>query len=85
MKKQKRIWIELDKAESFEDAKENCELANLMLQKLGVYRNPFYAVKKQNYTNTFYNFSDGPASGFTELDDRGQWFNLEYLSKPTHD
>ena len=47
MKKQKRIWIELDKAESFEDAKENCELANLMLQKLGVYRNPFYAVKKQ--------------------------------------
>ena len=33
----KRIWIELDKAENFEEAKENCELANKLIHKLGVH------------------------------------------------
>jgi hypothetical protein len=78
---EKRVWIELDKVDNFNDAKENCELANQMLSKLGVNHNPFYAVKNQKYTNTFYNFSDGKAAGFTELDDRGKWFNLSYLGK----
>ena len=77
----KRIWIELDKAENFEEAKENCELATKLIHKMGVEKTAkFYAVKNQKYTNTFYNFSWSHMSGFTELDDRGQWFDLEYLA-----
>ncbi len=77
---EKRVWIELDKTDNFQDAKENCELANQMLLKLGVDKNyKFFAVEKQKYTHTFYNFSEGHA--FTELDDRGKWFNLTYLGK----
>lgn len=77
---EKRVWIELDKVDNFKDAKENCELANQMLSKLGVNENyKFFAVKKQKYTHTFYNFSEGHS--FTELDDRGKWFDLSYLGK----
>jgi hypothetical protein len=76
---EKRVWIELDKADNLEDAKEYCELANKMLAKLGVDKNyNFWATDKQKYTRTFYNFSEGHS--FTELDDRGKWFDLEYCS-----
>jgi uncharacterized protein with GYD domain len=56
----KRVWIELDKAETLEEAQENCDAVNKMLAKLGVNFPCFFAVKGQRYTNTFYNFSDGP-------------------------
>jgi hypothetical protein len=50
-----------------------------MLAKLGVDKNyNFWATDKQKYTRTFYNFSEGHS--FTELDDRGKWFDLEYCS-----
>jgi len=77
----KRIWIELDKAKTFEEAKENCELANKVIHKLGVPKDAkFFAVKEQKHTNTFYNYTSSYMSGFTELDDRGTWFDLEYLA-----
>ena len=77
----KRIWIELDKAENFEEAKENCELANKVIHRMGIPTSAkFYAVENQKYTNTFYNFTWSRSSGFTELDDRGTWFDLEYLA-----
>ena len=77
----KRIWIELDKAETLEEAKENCELANKVIHKLGVSKEAkFFATKHQQYTNTFYNFTWSHLADFTELDDYGQWFDLEYLA-----
>ena len=77
----KRIWIELDKAENFEEAKENCDLANKLIHRMGVPKAAqFFAVKEQKHTHTFYNFTWSHLSAFTELDDRGQWFDLEYLA-----
>ena len=78
----KRIWIELEEAESFEEAKEYCALANVVLSKLfGKKGNYFFAVERQKHTDTFYNYSASPQSSFTELDDRGVWLNLELLAK----
>ena len=81
MPDQKQIWIELDKASSLEEAQENCDAVNKMLAKLGVKFPFFFASGEQRYTNTFYNFSDGPDGTFTELEDRGKWMNLDYLAK----
>lgn len=79
--KSRNIWIELEKAKTFEEAKENCELATKLIHKMGVEKSAkFYAVKNQKYTDTFYNFTWSHMSGFTELDDRGTWFNLDYLA-----
>ena len=51
----KRIWIELDKAKTFEEAKENCNLANKLIHRMGIPTSAkFYAVENQKYTNTFY-------------------------------
>ena len=52
-----------------------------LIHKLGVPKDAkFFAVKEQKYTNTFYNYTSSYQSGFTELDDRGTWFDLEYLA-----
>ena len=48
----KEVWIELPKAENYEEAQENCDAVNKMLTKLGVNFPCFFAVKKQTYTNT---------------------------------
>ena len=78
----KRIWIELEKAESFAEAKEICDLANIVMERLcGKKHNYFFAVEKQRHTDTFYNYHASPQSSFTELDDRGVWLNLELLAK----
>ncbi len=77
----KEVWIELPKADTFEEAEENCEAVNKMLEKLGVNFPCFFAVKEQKYTNTYYNFSNGPDGSFTELEDRGKWMNLDYLAQ----
>jgi len=79
----KKIWIELPKVKNFEQAKIHCDLANQMLEKLGVNPGPFRPVETQRYTkeNTFYNCSFGRAAGFTELEERGTWFDLEYLAR----
>ena len=78
----KRIWIELPKADHVAEAEDNCVAANRMLRKLGVGYDVFWACDSQKYCSTLYNANEGPElSGFTELEDRGKWFNLEYLAK----
>ena len=80
----KRIWIELPEAKDFEDAQAHCEAANAMLRKLGVDYEVFWATERQRHVSprTFYNANEGPgAAGYTELEDRGKWFNLDFLAK----
>ena len=78
----RRVWIELPEAKDLEDAQAHCEAANAMLRKLGVHYDVFWATDQQRYTSTLYNANEGPgAAGFTELEDRGRWFNLDYLAK----
>jgi hypothetical protein len=76
----KKVWIELPEAKDLEDAKAHCEAANAMLRKLGVDYDVFWATDQQRYTSTFYNGNQGPEGTFTELEDRGKWFNLDYLA-----
>ena len=73
-----KIWMELPKVETLEEADAYCKLANTMLRKLGVDRDPFYASEHKR-ANTFYNFSNGPT--FSELSERGVWMNLEFLAE----
>jgi hypothetical protein len=49
----KRIWIELDKADSFEEAQENCKLANKALIKLGINEKLFFSVRNTKYEKTY--------------------------------
>jgi hypothetical protein len=46
------------KLKTVEEAKENCELANKLIHKLGVptRREIFCSQKNQKHTNTFYNY-----------------------------
>ena len=74
-----KIWIELNKADTFEEAQVQCDLANKMLKKLGLEHDKFVASDEQRYCRTFYNYQVSIGS-YTELDDRGQWFNLDYLA-----
>lgn len=74
-----KIWIELNKADTFEEAQAQCDLANKMLKRLGLEHDTFVASNHQRYTGTFYNHQVSNGS-YTELDDRGQWFNLDYLA-----
>ena len=84
MNKEKRIWIELDKADSFEEAQENCELANKALIKLGIRPDMFFTVRHTkedwngNYRKTYVWYHQGMTE---DLPDRGQWFALDYLAK----
>lgn len=76
-----KVWIELPKVDTLEEAKKHCELANQMMRKLGVDYDVFWATDEQRYTGTFYNANEGPGgAGYTELNDRGKWFNLTYLA-----
>ena len=74
-----KIWMELPKVETLEEADAYCKLANTMLRKLGVPRDPFYASEHKR-ANTFYNYSNSP-SMFSELSERGVWMNLEFLAE----
>ncbi len=77
-----KVWIDLTKVETVEEAQKHCDAANAMLNKLGVKGEYFWATDEQRYTSTFYNANeDGSgAGGYTELSDRGKWFNLGYLA-----
>lgn len=78
----KKIWIELPKVDTLAEAEAHCELANAMLRKLGVEYDVFWATDQQRYCSTFYNANEGAgAGGYTELSDRGKWFNLDFLAK----
>ena len=74
----KRIWIELDKADSFEEAQENCKLANKALLKLGIDKKLFFSVRNTKYGKTYVWHHQGMSE---DLPDRGKWFELEYLAK----
>jgi len=77
-----KIWFELPKVETVEQAQAACELANKIMRKLGVKYDVFWATDQQSYCSTFYNANEGPGgAGFTELSDRGKWFNLAYLAE----
>jgi len=77
-----KVWIELPKVDTLEEAEAHCELANKMLRKLGVPYDVFWATDSQRYTSTFYNANEGPGgAGFTELEERGKWFNLKFFAK----
>ncbi len=82
MTDQPQIWLELPKVDTKEAAQLHCDLANQMLNRLGVKGTFFWASDKQRYCNTFYNCnaSGHPGAGYTELSDRGQWFNLAFLA-----
>lgn len=79
-----KVWLELPKVDNVEAAKAHCDAANAVLNKLlgkeGL--EFFFATEEQRYCRTFYNGSVGgmPANGYTELSDRGQWFNLAFLA-----
>lgn len=77
-----KVWIELPKVKTLAEAEEHCALANAMLQRLGVTYAVFWATDKQRYCSTFYNANEGPGgAGFTELSDRGKWFNLDFFGR----
>ena len=75
----KRIWIELDKANSFEEAQENCKLANKALVKLGINKKICFDVRQIKHRQTYVFYLDGFM--FEELEDNGKWFDLDYLAK----
>ena len=84
MNKEKRIWIELDKADSFEEAQENCKLANKVLIKLGIRPDMFFTVRptKEDWNGNYRKIYVWYHQGMTEdLSDRGKWFDLEYLAQ----
>lgn len=82
-----KIWIEMPKMESFEQAEKYAAATNKMLRKLGVEYDAFWATDEQRYTRSFINKNEGDVgSGFTECENAkdggpGAWFNLDYLSK----
>ncbi len=81
---ERKVWIELAEVDNLADAKVEVELVNKMLRKLGVPYDVFFATDQQRYCGTFYNKNEGdPAQGggFTESEDRGAWFNLDFLTK----
>jgi hypothetical protein len=73
--KELKVWIELPKPVDAQHAEELCELANAMLRKLGVNSQKFSWSDHRNR----YRF--GGPTGYTELADRGEWFDLNYLAK----
>ena len=74
----KRIWIELEKADSFEEAQENCKLANKVLLKLGIWDRMFFTVRHTKYGKTYVFHHQGMTE---DLPDRGKWFSLDYVAK----
>lgn len=71
-----RIWIELDAPTNKAHAEEQCSLANVMLQRLGVTAGRF------SWNDTRKHYCFGTAMGRAALTDRGEWFDLEYLGRP---
>ena len=75
MENQLKIWIELDKPASKQDAEINAILASKMLHKLGCSRaySFFWDDKAKQYCY-------GGAMGYETLLDNGKWFDLNKLS-----
>lgn len=70
-----RVWIELDRPRNAEHASAVCEKANNMLRRLGVEDRQF----SWSQTRNVYRLMG--TAGYTDLLDRGFWFNLDYLGR----
>lgn len=86
MDKDNRIWLELDKPKDFEHAKQQCELANKMLARLGISKhNKFWAqggfFTGERHAHCPYAFTTSSAGTYKELSDNGEWFSLDYLGR----
>lgn len=71
-----RVWIELEVPKNEEQAKKIAALANRMLARLGegdVEERFVWSEDKQRWMYGY--------PSFTYLEDRGQWFNLEYFGR----
>ncbi len=76
-----RIWIELDKPINKEDAEKQCELVNNMFQRLqaeGIKGPKFFW--SEHEVKYCLEFSEN--GGYLVLNDRGHWFNLDYMGRP---
>ena len=72
-----RVWIEIDKPESKEHGEEQCRLANNMLKRLGARGQSFFYDKRTEG----YSLETSLDGCYTELEDNGSWFNLEYFGR----
>ena len=73
---QLKVWIELPAPNSIEEATDICAKANRMMQRLGDTDG-----REFKYWDKQRKYSWGGDMGFTYLDDRGFWFNLDYLGR----
>lgn len=83
-KTQPRVWIELEKPESIEHGKQLAEMATRMLRRLGIAESSIrYGENHKGVA--CYRYQHDIAGTYSELADRGQWFNLEYLGREVED
>jgi len=75
-----RVWIELEVPWGDPDidniAKRRAELASNMLSRLGASRHFFWHPSKAKYC-----CACNESGSFTELQDKGEWFSLDYLGR----
>ena len=74
-----KVWIEVQDPTDENSAKDICDKANAMMNKLGVAHKVFAPNTLNRHSD--YIAWDSPEGGFTCLEDNGKWFNLEYLGK----
>jgi hypothetical protein len=74
-----RIWIELDKPLNPEHGSLQCELANKLLAKLRPAGTEAHSEFYFDAEDKYYTY--GGDMGYKILNDNGEWFNLDYLSK----
>lgn len=74
------VWIELPKPEDDEHAKDLCEHANRMLNRLSEADEPkargfFWSAYEKRYCYA------STSGSYRTLSDNGEWFNLRYLGR----
>ena len=90
VKRMNRIWIELDKQGPEDESdrgdfmRQQCDLANKVMAKLGdMSGRKFFVMNRSGREGAPLVYCFGGNMGYKELADRGEWFNLDYLSKST--
>lgn len=80
---QNRVWIEIEPASNIEEARKICAKINAMMNKLGVdgQNGEVFAPNETTNPKTAYIHIQDSSGSFTELEDNGQWFNLNFLAK----
>ncbi len=79
--KANRVWIELERPSSLDDAKDKCALVNKMLNKLGLDGEWFWPTDRRGHVEYNLNQDGNSAHGFLTCGDNGHWFNLDRLTK----